>query len=189
MRAPIHLHKLGLCLCLHLAFSGGCGPTPVSNTSDGGARPDLSTPGGNPDQSMPGNPDLATPGGDLAGATVTFTEVYGQIIMPFCGGGTKLLPCHELAPYSGALDMHTQAAAYASLLGNGTGAHSSENPAKLLVKPGDPGHSFMIQKLTNNPPLMNPPEGGQMPYGDRKKLTQPQIDMISSWITEGALNN
>ncbi len=60
---------------------------------------------------------------------------------------------------------------------------SQEKPNLMLVKPGDPANSYLIQKLegpTAENLLGMPPAG---------LLDQATIDQVRSWITSGAPNN
>jgi hypothetical protein len=57
----------------------------------------------------------------------------------------------------------------------------------LLVKPGDPAHSWIIEKTTKDQP-------GGSGYGTRMpqaapNLCQPTLDTLSAWISAGAPDN
>jgi hypothetical protein len=112
------------------------------------------------------------PGVDASG--VTFTEVYSTVLKPQCGS------CHAglLAQFIG-LDMGTQASAYKNLVGvHGTGSCAGQT---LVVK-GDAGTSLLYEKLTS------PPCGSMMPQ-NAPALPQASIDMVKTWIEEGAPEN
>ncbi len=55
---------------------------------------------------------------------------------------------------------------------------------KDMIIPGDGANSYLIKKL-----LPNPPKGAQMPIFSKKKLTDEQIDLIKTWINQGAKDN
>jgi hypothetical protein len=52
------------------------------------------------------------------------------------------------------------------------------------VVPGDPDGSFLIEKLTSD----SPRAGVRMPQ-DRPPLDEVEIELIRTWIAEGAVNN
>jgi hypothetical protein len=60
---------------------------------------------------------------------------------------------------------------------------STQNGTLLRVNPGNPGNSYLIQKLEGTASV-----GGQMPLG-RTPLTQATIDVIRQWITDGAIDD
>lgn len=57
---------------------------------------------------------------------------------------------------------------------------STEVPSILRVKPGDPGNSYIIQKLEGHAAV-----GVQMPFGETP-LPATTIAFIAQWITDGA---
>jgi hypothetical protein len=64
------------------------------------------------------------------------------------------------------------------------GVPSTEVPALMRVKPGDPDNSYIIQKLENHAAV-----GAQMPFGcpqTQPCLTTATIAFIRQWITDGA---
>jgi hypothetical protein len=70
------------------------------------------------------------------------------------------------------------ASAYALLVG----VPSNQVPALLLVSPGNPDGSYLIQKLEGTAAV-----GGRMPLNGPPYLDQATIDVIRQWISEGAL--
>jgi mono/diheme cytochrome c family protein len=54
---------------------------------------------------------------------------------------------------------------------------------KLRVAPGDPDQSFLIEKLQTDP------SGGQQMPLHYPRLTASQVDVLRTWIREGAKNN
>ena len=57
----------------------------------------------------------------------------------------------------------------------------------VLVKPSDPTHSWILEKVTKDQP-------GGSGYGTRMpqaapNLCQPTVDTLTAWINAGALNN
>ena len=64
------------------------------------------------------------------------------------------------------------------------GVASIEQPALKRVAPGDPDHSYLVQKLEGAAGI----SGQRMPLGG-PFLTQSEIDQVRAWIAQGALNN
>jgi hypothetical protein len=109
-------------------------------------------------------------------ASATFTEVFAQII----NGPPGCTECH---PPSGALDLSTQATAYAALVSQpATSSTSCASQTIDLVTPGNADMSLLYLKVSN------PPCGSKMPLGGTA-LDATQLQLISSWINGGALNN
>jgi hypothetical protein len=143
-----------------------------------------STPGNTPMTTSP-NPDAgSTPETGGTAATVTFTQVYTEIISVSC------LPCHaagQVGASAGALDMSNQSLAYTNLQKTATGSSCASNGLTLVV-PGDAAVSLLAQKVQANPPC-----GLQMPYGCGTSampcLSADQVQEIVTWINEGAQND
>jgi hypothetical protein len=89
--------------------------------------------------------------------------------------------CHQGSNPPGGLSLEP-AVVYNELV-NATSTESS----LVLVKPGAPDNSYLINKL-NGTQVTVGGSGDQMPFG-RQPLPQTQIDLISQWISEGAPNN
>ncbi|MGD0677704.1 MAG: hypothetical protein ABSC94_19985 [Polyangiaceae bacterium] len=108
-------------------------------------------------------------------------------------GATGGLPRLYLGPPppTGTTDPTVIATIYQGLLGK-----STEDTSLDVVDPGNPGQSYLIDKLTNNlssltcsnPALMPQPCGYQMPELETA-LSASQIQMFENWITQGAPNN
>jgi hypothetical protein len=119
-------------------------------------------------------------GGGMGGMgtdAATFTEVY-EIIEMKCGGGS--FGCHVMGE-SGGLDMQSQDAAYASLVGV-----ASENcgDSEIRVVAGDADASLIIKALMGTACS----EVDQMPK-DRDPLSADEIATIREWIEDGAMDN
>jgi hypothetical protein len=128
--------------------------------------------------------------------TPTFTNVYATVIGVRCTG------CHRPGGGGftvGGLDMSTQAAAYANLVGvaaAGTGVGTSGvtcgslAPGLLRVRPGDSAQSLLHAKVSAKVLGIQPPCGSPMPTpATAAPLTQAQVDLIKAWIDAGALND
>jgi hypothetical protein len=122
-------------------------------------------------------PESAADGGTASvvapAAKVTFTEVYDQVFKGSC------LNCHTgfIGQFDG-LDMSTQATAYTNMVNRG----SSRCGGETLVMPGRPESSLLYLKVTR------PSCGSRMPPNG-PALPQASIDLIKSWIDEGAPND
>lgn len=110
-------------------------------------------------------------GGSGGPVTADFQSIQENVFTPICskchiGGG---------APEGLQLD----AAHSFNLL---VGVPSAERPDLLRVKPGDPDNSYIVHKIEGVDIT-----GGQMPLNEMP-LSQPTIDAIRQWITNGAPN-
>jgi hypothetical protein len=74
-----------------------------------------------------------------------------------------------------------QATAYSALVGKMS--MSTRCMQRPLVMPGHPEISLLMLKLSPSPPC-----GSRMPVGGNP-FTDPQLEMIRSWITAGAKND
>lgn len=105
----------------------------------------------------------------------TLTQLQTSMFTPICS------TCHTgigtVPP--GALNMnagHT----YAALVG----VASAEQPTVQFIAPGDPTHSYVIQKLEGVATIT----GARMPAGG-PYLSQATINQLAAWISAGAPNN
>lgn len=112
-----------------------------------------------------------SPGGGASGPlTADFASIQAHVFTPIC------TVCHAGAgaPQGLRLDATNS---YSLLVG----VPSTEVPAVLRVKPGDPTNSYLIQKLEGHAAV-----GARMPFGG-PYLDAATIDVIRQWITDGAL--
>jgi methionine-rich copper-binding protein CopC len=111
------------------------------------------------------------PGGGTGGAlTADFASIQDHVFTPIC------TVCHAggSAPQGLRLDATNS---YALLVG----VPSTEVPAILRVKPGDPDNSYLIQKLEGHASV-----GAQMPFGG-PPLAAEALAVIRQWILDGAM--
>jgi mono/diheme cytochrome c family protein len=124
----------------------------------------------------------------------TFTNVYANVISQRC------VSCHRpggSGVNTGMLDMSTQAAAYANLVGvtsAGTGAGTSgvtcAAAALPRVQAGMSGASLLFTKVNSKLAGALAPCGSPMPLpGGAPALLPAQVDLIAGWIDVGALND
>jgi len=114
---------------------------------------------------------ISAGGGSGGPVTADFQSIQENVFTPICskchiGGG---------APEGLQLD----AAHSYNLL---VGVPSAERPELLRVKPGDPDNSYLVHKIEGVDIT-----GMQMPLMEMP-LSQPTIDAIRQWITNGAPN-
>jgi methionine-rich copper-binding protein CopC len=112
-----------------------------------------------------------SPGGGGGGPlTADFASIQSHVFTPICS------VCHvgASAPQGLRLDASNS---YQLLVG----VPSTEVPGILRVKPGDPTHSYIIQKLQGTAAV-----GAQMPFGEAP-LPASTIAVIAQWISDGAL--
>jgi hypothetical protein len=116
-----------------------------------------------------GNP--ITPGGGGEPLTPDFKSIQDNVFTPIC---TK---CHIGAGAPQGLQLD-EAHSYALLVG----VPSTEQPNVLRIKAGDPDNSYLVQKIEGAPSIT----GVRMPFGG-PYLPQSTIDVIRTWVTNGAL--
>ena len=115
--------------------------------------------------------------GDGGATAATFTEVYTTII------GTTCTDHHSGANPSGALDMSTQAKAYADLVGVKAAGPSCGTSGETRVVAGSHATSLLYMKVAGTQTC-----GNQMPDG-LTPISSDKVALIQSWIDDGALNN
>ena len=107
--------------------------------------------------------------------TVTLSQLQTAIFTPKCSG------CHTgLGSSLPGVQNLTAGNTFASIVG----VASIEQPALKRVAPGDPDHSYLVQKIEGAAGI----SGQRMPFGG-PFLTQSEIDLVRAWIAQGALNN
>jgi len=86
--------------------------------------------------------------------------------------------CHYDTQQWPGLNMATTEA-YSALVNQKSGESGDE----MLIKPKDPAHSFLLQKVSPKPPA-----GKQMPsYG--RPLSAQELHLIEQWVRQGAQDN
>ncbi len=102
--------------------------------------------------------------------TATLSRVQNEIFDRFCMG------CH---PPNAGLDLER-----GNSHGNLVNVPSSQQPALLLVKPGDPDNSYLYRKIVGGPGI----SGSRMPQGGPFLSTE-RTQLLRDWILAGAPNN
>jgi hypothetical protein len=107
--------------------------------------------------------------GNVGVLTPDWASIQANVFTPIC---TR---CHvgANAPQGLRLD---EANSYGALVG----VASSEAPGVLRVRPGDPGGSYLVQKLEGRAAV-----GARMPLGE-PALPEATIQVIRQWISDGA---
>lgn len=99
----------------------------------------------------------------------TFASIQANVLTPICVG------CHAGAAAPAGLRLD-ESSSYALLVG----VASAEAGSLKRVAPGNPGDSYIIQKLEGRAAV-----GARMPLGG-PYLDQATIDVIRQWIANGA---
>ena len=102
----------------------------------------------------------------------TFTEVQDSLLQPSCAFSS----CHGSG--SGGLDLSADVA-YDALVDVPSAAAEGET----LVIPGDPDNSYLVKTLMGADGIT----GDEMPPG--AGLTGERLDLVISWIENGAAND
>ncbi|MDP9090940.1 MAG: TIGR03118 family protein [Pseudomonadota bacterium] len=113
-------------------------------------------------------------------AQVTLTQLQQQIFTPICSS------CHT---GMGAALPGVQNLTAGNTFSNIVNVPSIEQPSLLRIKPSDPTNSYLVQKIEGAPGI----SGSRMPLGcgsaTNPCLDQATIDLVKTWVSQGALNN
>ena len=133
---------------------------------------------GFPGETIQPPPDT-TPGDGVPtdGPSTSFVS-YGRDIQPIFSAHCS---CHLSARGPQGLSLTTSAS-----YGNLFNRNSTEEPNLLRVAPGDPDASFLLRKLGGVPGATF--TGERMPRGGAK-LSDSQLELIRTWILEGAADH
>lgn len=124
-------------------------------------------------------PQTVTVTNAVAPPATTLTQLQTNFFTPICSG------CHS---GFGTSLPGSQNLTAGNSFGQIVNVASVEQPALFRIKPNDPANSYMIQKIEGASGI----SGSRMPLGcpsSQPCLTQAQIDMFTSWVNAGALNN
>jgi len=96
------------------------------------------------------------------------TVYFVNTILPFLTSNCAQPDCHDAITHEEGIRMYS----YSTIMGSG------------IITPGDPGDSDLYDAITDNDPdnIMPPTSTGIT-------LSNQQIQMIATWISQGALNN
>ena len=124
---------------------------------------------------------------DLTGPTPnlqpTFTSIQREIFnTQDSSGRLACVQCHTNVGRTPAAGLNlVEGAAYAALVGRPSG----QKPGAVLVIPGDPDRSYIVNKLEGAPDIVQL----RMPRNNGPFLTEGQMAVIRRWIAQGADNN
>ena len=107
----------------------------------------------------------------VGGDTIFFLDVYENVFQANCVG------CHGNGFAQANFNMEGWDEGYTNMVN----VPSSQVPSLLLIEPGNPENSYLFQKITgaNGVSLMPP----------NNKLEQDKIDLVETWINQGALKD
>ncbi|MEP6883705.1 MAG: TIGR03118 family protein [Gammaproteobacteria bacterium] len=113
-------------------------------------------------------------------AQVTLTQLQTQIFTPICSG------CHSgVGTALPGVQNLTAGHTFASIVN----VASIEQPTLLRIKPNDADNSYLVKKILGAAGIM----GSRMPLGCGSTanpcLDQATIDMVKTWVNQGALDN
>lgn len=122
------------------------------------------------------SPSTTTPTTTTTSGPTFSQQIQAQILTPAC------VSCHtdEGRTPSGGLNLKA-GAAYANLVG----VASTGKAGAIRVIAGNPGGSYLVQKLEGAADIV----GLRMPRNGPPFLTDAQIALIRQWIQSGAPNN
>jgi hypothetical protein len=106
----------------------------------------------------------------------TLDQIQAVIFTPSCATAG----CHNAGTQAGGLSLADADSSYADLVGQFSNAVGQD--MSILVAPNDPDNSYLIMKLENAAGIT----GNRMPPAGAP-ISQPNIDQIRLWITNGAL--
>lgn len=154
----------GLAQVALLALVAGCGDPVAGSTQTGGTCP------------IPKALGAPSFRGDILPA-----------IQASCGSSAS--SCHGTTIPAGHVRYGTDALwTAADVWSNLVNATPASAPAGYLrIKPNDPGHSWLIEKITQDQPGGSG-YGARMPYGGAD-VCQPTVDTLVTWIDQGAQDN
>ena len=154
----------GFALAVLAAIGAGCGGTTAGSTQTGGTCPI-----------------------QVALASPSFRGDILPAIQRSCGSSAS--SCHGTTTPAGHVRYGTDSSwTAADVWGSLVNVVPANAPAGYLrIKPNDPGHSWLVEKITKDQPGGSG-YGARMPYGGAD-VCQPTVDTLVAWIDQGALDN
>lgn len=119
---------------------------------------------------------------DSSAVTVNIPASFATNVQPIFTASCAVAGCHTGAVPSGSMNL-SAGSAYAQLVGVAVFDQPPGGGAVRVIA-GDAGNSYLIRKLEGGPNIT----GSRMPNG-QPPLPQATVNIIRSWITQGALNN
>lgn len=177
--------RLRGCLCALITVAGlmGCGDDDHddddrdSGIADSGLEDGAIDAGGSADS---GGGDAAPDGAPDGATAATFTTIYTGVMSSRCA----IPGCHVPPAPTGALDLSTQAIAYASLVDVDAMGPACGPTDFVRVVPGDAAMSLLYLKVSEATPAC----GARMPLTGEPLSAEEQA-LVASWINAGAADN
>lgn len=108
--------------------------------------------------------------GGSTGLQPTIESIQSNVFTPHC------VSCHAGGTPSGGMRLENPQTSYNNLVN----VRAQQFPLLFRVAPGNPGNSYLIDKLEGTQAV-----GGRMPLG-QQRLPQATINVIRQWISDGA---
>jgi hypothetical protein len=137
----------------------------------------LATTGCGSGRTVTGGTSTNNPDGGSGGTGGTGTVDFATQIQPIFDNNCAFSGCHAADTASGGMVLDA-GKSYSNLVN----VTSSEVAPDKRVVPGNGNASYIIEKLTKNPPR----SGERMPLGVAGGLPSNEIALIRTWIDEGA---
>jgi hypothetical protein len=119
----------------------------------------------------------------------TFASIDRDLFQVSCGtSGSKAINCHSIQGAASASSLDLSGDAYPRLIGRVAVNPLGDLKDLVLVQPGDPEHSFLVQKLRLVSPL-DPHLGSAMPADAPGSICKSSVDAVAQWILAGAGRN
>jgi len=90
-------------------------------------------------------------------------------------------PCHTTNTRAGLTDLNDYDEAYENLVGEG----ADQVPALNRVEPGEPDNSYLVHKVRGTHEDVGG-DGDPMPPGNRTPLSDHEMELLETWIVNGA---
>jgi len=119
----------------------------------------------------------------------TYSSIDRNLFLVGCGtSGNKAFNCHATEGAQGSSFLDLSGDAFTQLVGRTAVNPLGDAKDLVLVKPGDPDGSFLVQKLR----LMSafdPHLGSGMPADAPGSICPTSVDAVAQWIRDGAGRN
>ena len=119
----------------------------------------------------------------------TYSSIDSNLLLVSCGtSGNKALNCHGSAGAASASFLDLTSDAYPRLVNRVAVNPLGDAKGLVLVIPGDPDNSFLVQKLRLTT-AFDPHLGSGMPADAPGSICQTAVDTVAQWIRDGAARN
>jgi hypothetical protein len=119
----------------------------------------------------------------------SYSSIDSNLFLVSCGtSGNIALNCHSTVGAASASFLDLTADAYPRLVNRTAVNPLGDAKGLVLVIPGDPDNSFLVQKLRLTT-AFDPHLGSGMPANAPGSICQTSIDTVAQWIRDGAARN